>query len=74
MAQPLHLRDRGAFLQRVTELLSVECEIGDGAVGSAALAAQAEFLSAPGLLDERRPLPSKWSRSNSRRRAAVETG
>jgi hypothetical protein len=41
-AEPLHPRDRGAFLQTVAELLDGE-EIGDGAIARAAREAQRRY-------------------------------
>jgi hypothetical protein len=48
MAEPLHPRDRGAYLLRVAELLGA-CEIGDGAVARAAARAQKELFDPPQL-------------------------
>jgi len=76
MAAPLQSQLRGAFLQRVAELLSFEREIGDGNVSLACRVAQRELMhaAAPALGEEkRRPMPAKWSRAN-RRRPAAEVG
>jgi hypothetical protein len=48
MAQPLHPRDRGAYLHRVAELLA-GVEIGDGVVTRAAARAQRELFDPPEL-------------------------
>jgi hypothetical protein len=58
-AGPLHPQDRGAYLEKVVELLSGH-EIGDGLVGRAAREAQRQFLRAPEL--EPRRTPSRWDR------------
>jgi hypothetical protein len=42
-AEPLHPRDRGAYLKDIAELLNGH-EIGDGTVGRAAREAQARYL------------------------------
>jgi hypothetical protein len=47
-AEPLPLRDRGAFLQCVAELLSGK-ELGDGAVARAAAMAQRRYRDVPDL-------------------------
>ena len=45
-AEPLHVQDRGAFLQAVAEALRGQ-ELGDGAVFRAIREAQRKFYDAP---------------------------
>jgi hypothetical protein len=59
-AEPLHPHDRGAYLERVAEMLSGH-EIGDGLVGRVAREAQRQFLRAPEPT-ESKPMPSRWDR------------
>ena len=56
-AEPLHPRDRGAFLETVAELLNGH-ELGDGVVARAAAEAQRRFWVPPDL--SRAAGSSKW--------------
>jgi hypothetical protein len=47
-AGPLHADDRGAFLERVAEMLTGH-EIGDGSVGRAVALAQERYFRPPDL-------------------------
>ncbi len=58
-AEPLHPHDRGAYLERVAEMLSGR-EIGDGLVGRVAREAQRQFLRPPE--PESKQMPSRWDR------------
>jgi len=48
-AEPLHPRDRAAYLQRVAELLDGHSVLGDGLVNRCARQAFAELFRAPAV-------------------------
>ena len=62
-AGPLQPDDRGAFLQKVADMLGACCEIGDGVVGLIAALAQKEFMRAPELDASMARKPTKYSRA-----------
>jgi hypothetical protein len=64
-ALPLNRQDRGAYLEKVLEMLDGH-EIGDGLVARAAREAQHMFLRSPELEPRNGRLMSKWDRSRPR--------
>ena len=61
LAEPLLYGDRGAYLERVGQLLRTQAEIGDGVVHRAALQAQGEFRRMPAQINGR-PVGGKYGR------------